>query len=221
MKPVIISSVKLSKAIPAGVTVVAVSKTQPPGKIVEAIDADFTHFGENRIEEVEQKWTRLPQTMRRKVTLHMIGHVQSRKAARVVKLCDWVDSVDSLKLAQKLDTRAAELHKKLSVLVQVSFSKERNKFGYQPSAQFERELLAIHKLENIALRGLMTIAPLVDDPRKARLTFQKLAQLRKYLSEKYPQLNLAHLSMGMTNDYQVALEEGATMVRIGRGIFGA
>jgi len=84
-----------------------------------------------------------------------------------------------------------------------------------------RELLAIHKLENIALRGLMTIAPLVDDPRKARLTFQKLAQLRKYLSEKYPQLNLAHLSMGMTNDYQVALEEGATMVRIGRGIFGA
>jgi pyridoxal phosphate enzyme (YggS family) len=206
---------------PGEVTLVAVSKFRSPEAIAEAAAAGVNDFGENRVEEAGEK---LPQIDLR-LTWHMVGHVQSRKAADVTRLFDVVQSVDSVKLARRLSRFAETL---LPVLLEVNVSGEAAKYGWQ-AADWEsdraqrqalwddvREVLA---LPNLRVSGLMTMAPIVDDMELARPVFAGLRRLRDALAGDFPTSGWPHLSMGMTDDYPVAVEEGATMVRIGRAIF--
>jgi pyridoxal phosphate enzyme (YggS family) len=206
---------------PDEVTLVAVSKHRPPEAIAEAAAAGLTDFGENRVEEAGEK---LPQ-IDLPLTWHMVGHVQSRKAADVTRLFDVVQSVDSVKLARRL-SRFAE--GPLPVLLEVNVSGEAAKYGWQAAGwEHDRERRAslwdgareVLALPNLRVVGLMTMAPIVDDMELARPVFVGLRRLRDALAGDFPAVGWSHLSMGMTDDYPVAVEEGATMVRIGRAIF--
>jgi pyridoxal phosphate enzyme (YggS family) len=209
---------------PDGITVVAVTKTQPPEIIRAAYDLGLRHFGENRIGEAETKASYLPGD----VIWHMIGHIQSRKAKQVVPLFQMVHSVDSVKLARHLDRACANLAEPLPVLLECNVSGEESKYGFTVSrwAQdaAEKEVLLanikeIVALSHLRLQGLMTMAPIVADPEQARPVFARLRCLRDDLAALFPQVDWRHLSMGMTDDFQVAVEEGATLVRVGRAIF--
>jgi pyridoxal phosphate enzyme (YggS family) len=213
---------------PASVTLVAVSKTHPPERILEAAAAGVQHFGENRVEEGESK---IPVANARApvaLTWHMIGHVQSRKAKLVPPLFAVVHSVDTLKLADKLSRQMLERGGTLDVLVEVNVSGEASKSGVtaagwqQDGAVRERvwaEVAPIVHLPGLNVRGLMTMAPWAEDAESARSVFADLAVLRAALADTLG-FALPDLSMGMTDDYPVAVEEGATLVRIGRAIFG-
>jgi pyridoxal phosphate enzyme (YggS family) len=175
-----------------------------------------TDFGENRVQEAQPKIAEFhPQGLR----WHMIGHVQSNKAGRVVSSFDCVQSVDSLHLAQLLDRYAAQHKRRLPVLLQVNISGEESKEGMAPTEApiLARQIVAFPHLD---VQGLMTIAPLVEDAELVRPVFRGLRELRDQLRDKVPDCSWDHLSMGMTDDYCVAIEEGATIVRIGRAIFG-
>lgn len=209
---------------PAGITIVAVTKTQSPAVIQAAYDLGLGHFGENRIEEAEDKVGHLPHA----ITWHMIGHIQSRKAKQVVPLFDMVHSVDSVKLARRLDRANAGRSEPLPILLECNVSGEESKYGFAADAWTEdggqRELLLaaveeILSLRNLQILGLMTMAPIVNDPEQARPVFVRLRQLRDELAATFPQADWRHLSMGMTDDFEVAIEEGATMVRVGRALF--
>jgi pyridoxal phosphate enzyme (YggS family) len=209
---------------PTEVTLVAVTKTQPPEVILEAYELGLRHYGENRVEEAEAKVDGLPAD----ISWHMIGHVQSRKAKRVVPLFRMVHSVDSAKLARRLDRFAQELTEPLPVLLECNVSGEASKYGFAASkwaedeAQREALLVAIEEivaLPNLRVQGLMTMAPIVSDPELARPVFARLRQLRDELAAVFRPLVWQHLSMGMTDDFEVAIEEGATLVRVGRAIF--
>ncbi len=209
---------------PAGITLVAVTKTQPPAVIQAAYDLGLRHFGENRVEEAEAKVGHLPSA----ITWHMIGHIQSRKAKRVMPLFDVVHSVDSVKLARRLDHLSAERPEPLPVFLECNVSGEESKYGFAAETWTEdggqrvslfaavEEILA---LPNLQVSGLMTMAPIVADPEQTRPVFVRLRQLRDELALTFPQADWRHLSMGMTDDFEVAIEEGATMVRVGRAIF--
>ncbi len=209
------------------VTLVAISKTHPPSAILEAVDAGLQHFGENRVEESQQKIPAVQEMVEVSLTWHMVGHVQSRKAKLVAPLFAVVHSVDSVKLAQKLAS-ALPVGQQLEVLVEINVSGEASKQGLQAAAWrtdralFDRIALTIETIagcQGLNLCGLMTMAPMVEDAEQVRPVFASLRGLRDALSERTG-LHLPHLSMGMTDDYPVAIEEGATMVRIGRAIFG-
>jgi PLP dependent protein len=209
---------------PARVRLVAVTKNQPPEAIAAAFDLGMRHFGENRVEEAEPKIPGLPPD----ITWHMIGHVQSRKAKLVVPLFDVVHSVDSVKLAARLHRLAGEEGRRLPVLLQVNVSGEEAKYGLAADRWAEdgaqrRELLAavaeIVALPGLEVQGLMTMAPIVSDPEEVRPVFAAMRRLRKELAALHPEAGWQHLSMGMSDDFEVAVEEGATLVRIGRAIF--
>jgi pyridoxal phosphate enzyme (YggS family) len=209
---------------PAEITLVAVTKTQPPEVIQAAYELGIRHFGENRVEEAEAKVNDLPAD----ITWHMIGHIQSRKAGRVVPLFHIVHSVDSVKLARRLDRLSAERAGPLPVLLECNVSGEASKYGFDASKweedQAQREALQnaveeIIALPRLRVGGLMTIAPIVAQPEQARPVFARLRRLRDYLATIFPQADWRALSMGMTDDFEVAIEEGATLVRIGRAIF--
>jgi pyridoxal phosphate enzyme (YggS family) len=209
---------------PEGITLVAVSKAQSPAAIRAAYDLGLRHFGENRVEEAEAKVGGLPGG----ITWHMIGHIQSRKASRVVPLFDLVHSVDSLKLARRLDRLTAERPEPMPVLLEFNVSGEETKYGFDASALAKdgarRETLMaavkeIVALPNLQVQGLMTMAPIVADPEQARPVFVRLRQLRDELAKAFTGAVWRDLSMGMTDDFEVAIEEGATMVRVGRAIF--
>jgi pyridoxal phosphate enzyme (YggS family) len=213
---------------PRAVTLIAVSKTHPAEAVLEAIAAGAQHFGENRVEEAETKIPVVNAQASAPVTWHMIGHIQSRKAKDVVPLFDRVHSVDSLKLAGKLSASALEVGKKLEILLEVNVSGEEAKYGLQASgwqdnptvrAALWDEIAQILKLPGVNVRGLMTMAPIVEDMEQARPVFASLAQLRSALVADL-KVEMPDLSMGMTDDYPVAVEEGATLVRVGRAIFG-
>jgi len=197
------------------ITLVGVSKTFPAEAIREAHAAGLRHFGENRIQEWESKRTGLADLQ---ATLHFIGHLQSNKARRAAQLFDRVDSVDSAGLAQKLHAAASEEGKRLGVLIEVRLGDEPTKSGVH-----ESELLplaeAVVALPSLELLGLMTIPPYFEDPEQVRPYFRRLRELRNSLS---PALNspLPVLSIGMSHDFEVAIEEGTTEIRIGTGIFG-
>ena len=209
---------------PAEITLVAVTKTQSPTLIRAALHLGLRHFGENRVEEAETKVPELPED----IVWHMIGHIQSRKAKRVVPLFGMVHSVDSLKLARRLDRASASLPYPLPVLLECNVSGEEAKYGFkahkweQDDAQ-RRSLLSdvgkILALSNLQVQGLMTTAPIVLDPEQARPVFIRLRQLRDELASVFDQADWHQLSMGMTDDFEVAIEEGATLVRVGRAIF--
>lgn len=201
---------------PAEITLVAVSKTKPVELVEMAYNCGVTDFGENRVQEALAKIARWhPQGLR----WHLIGHLQSNKAAKVVEPFACVHSVDSLHLAQTLSRHVQELGKPLAVLLQVNVAGEASKEGMSPDElpELARQIVALPALR---VEGLMTIAPLVRDPEEVRPVFRELRRLRDRLRIDVPTGDWAQLSMGMTGDYSVAIEEGATIVRVGRAIFG-
>ena len=208
----------------AAVTLVAVTKTRSLDEIVAAYCCGVRHFGENRIEEAAEKVPALRATFGPDpVTWHMIGHVQSRKARDAANLADVVHSVDSTRLAARLGRYAGEAGKRLPVLLEANVSGEESKYGFSAWDDAGRAALIaaareIAALPNLDARGLMTMAPIVADPEEARPMFARLRCVRDALRAATG-LDWPELSMGMTDDYAVAVEEGATMVRIGRAIF--
>jgi PLP dependent protein len=198
------------------ITIVAVTKTHPADAIIPAYDAGLRHFGENRVQEFESKTAALANL---KATWHLIGHLQSNKAARAARLFDRIDSVDSLALAQRLDASAAAENKKLGVLIEVHLSNETTKSGVS-EAELPALAESIATFPYLRLQGLMTIPPFVDDPASARPFFRKLAALRDQLSRNLAR-PLPTLSMGMSHDFEIAIEEGATEIRLGTALFGA
>jgi pyridoxal phosphate enzyme (YggS family) len=204
----------------SAITLVAVSKTHPVEALLAAYELGVRHLGENRVEEAATKLPAFRQAISDPtVVCHMIGHVQSRKADDVASLFDRVHSVDSIKLAQRLSRSTPKL---LPILLEVNVSGEESKYGFDGARRDElfSAVEAIVPLPNLHLDGLMTMAPLVDDPERARPVFQALRELRDEIAARYTSVKLPHLSMGMTDDFEVAIEEGATLVRIGRAIFG-
>ena len=200
---------------PDAVRLLAVSKTYGPDAVRAAAAAGQRLFGENRVQEAAAKIPECPGNLE----WHLIGHLQSNKAALAARLFDWVHSVDSAKLLEALDRHAADAGRTLRALVQVSVSGERAKSGLAPAAVPEVLALA-DRLRNVRIVGLMTIPPLAEDPETARPFFRKLRELRDAWAAATG-LELTELSMGMTHDLDVAVEEGATLVRVGTGIFGA
>jgi len=192
---------------PEEVKLVAVTKNLPSTAIRSAFDCGIRDFGENRVQEAEEKIEELAD-LRHQITWHMVGHVQSNKAKITAGLFDIIHSVDSVKLARLLNKHAQGI---LPVLIQVNVSQETTKNGLEME-QVKGAIGEISRLPNLKITGLMTIAPLVDDPEDVRPVFRELRQMRD-------SLGLEHLSMGMTDDFEVAIEEGATMIRIGRAIF--
>ena len=203
---------------PGEVALMAVSKTHPAAAIVEAISAGQSLFGENRVQEFAGKRDEVLAAAGAK--FHLIGHLQSNKAARAVELFDGIDSVDSLKLAERLNEAAARLNRRLGVLIEINISGEEAKSGLDPTSEELYALLdAQAKLTNLAIRGCMTVPPFTPDPEGARGCFRQLREVRDRLSARSG-LALAELSMGMSHDFEVAIEEGSTCVRVGTAIFG-
>lgn len=202
---------------PAEITLVAVSKTKPVELVEMAYNLGVTDFGENRVQEALPKIAHFhPPGLR----WHLIGHLQSNKAGKVAEPFACIHSVDSLHLAQILNRRAEEEGRRLPILLQVNVAGEASKEGIAPGETLElaRQIVALPALQ---VEGLMTIAPLVDDPEEVRPVFRELRRLRDRLRAEVTASPWTHLSMGMTDDYGVAIEEGATLVRVGRAIFGA
>ena len=201
---------------PATITLIAVSKTKPVELVAMAHRLGVTDFGENRVQEALPKISAFhPPDVR----WHMIGRLQSNKAGKVAEAFDWVQSIDSLHLARTLDQQAAKQAKRLPVLLEVNVAGEESKAGLAP-ADLPALARQIAELPNLAIQGLMTVAPLVADPEQVRPVFRALRELRDHVRDELPQCTWQQLSMGMTDDYSVAIEEGATIVRIGRAIFG-
>lgn len=206
---------------PAGVRVIAVSKGQPADRIGEAVAAGMNEFGENYLEEAGPKIRGLAPT----ITWHMIGHVQSRKAKGVAELFSIIHSVDSAALARRLSRFALERGATVRILMECNASGETTKFGW-PAADDSawesllREWEQLLPLPGISVIGLMTMAPYADDPETARPIFRRLRRLRDAARTALPDAIGPELSMGMTDDFEPAVEEGATMVRIGRALFG-
>ncbi len=200
------------------ITLVAVSKTFPADAVRSAYDAGVRHFGENRMQEFESKRAALADL---DAAWHMIGHVQSNKARKVAEFFSRVDSVDRLSLAERLDAAIAEgaAGNRLPVLIEVNLSGEDSKSGVEESALAQLAEDVAQNCSDLELRGLMGIPPYANDPQQARPYFQKLRELRDEL-RRNTGLDLPTLSMGMSHDFEVAIEEGATEVRIGTAIFG-
>jgi pyridoxal phosphate enzyme (YggS family) len=200
------------------VILLAVSKTFPTDSIYQAAKAGLSRFGENRVQEAEGKISHFRDVL--DLEWHLIGHLQSNKARRAVELFDVIHSVDSIKLAAKLNQAGLEIGKTLSVLLQVDLGGEETKFGAGPD-QVPDIVEAVSSLDGILIDGLMTIPPFFEDPEKARPYFAELRKLSERLESEMPGcLGQRHLSMGMSHDFEAAIREGATMVRIGTAIFG-
>ncbi len=204
---------------PNEITLVAVSKTHPAEVIREAIAAGVTDLGENRVQEAEGK---IPEVGRHAARWHLIGHLQSNKARRAVELFDVIHSLDSVALAQRLDRMCVELNRQeLPVMIQVDLGREATKSGAD-EAEVLQLVEALKHCQRLRLSGLMTLPPYFDDAEQVRPFFRKLRELRDDLSSRRAFGDLrGELSMGMTHDYEIAIEEGATIVRVGTAIFGA
>lgn len=202
---------------PESVRLVAVSKTIPTEGVRAAIDAGVDTLGENYIQEARQKFEALGT---HPVSWHFIGHLQSNKAKYAVRMFDLIHSVDSIKLAREISKRAANLGKVQNILVQVNISMEATKSGATVKGTQDL-LLALAEMDHIAVRGLMTMPPFFDHPERARPYFQALRNLSGDIEAlNISTVSMDELSMGMTGDFEVAIEEGATLVRIGTAIFG-
>jgi hypothetical protein len=203
---------------PDAVRLVAVSKTKPIQMIREAIDAGVTDIGENYIQEAREKFSALGTLP---VSWHFIGHLQANKAKYAVRIFDLIHSVDSVKLARELDRQAEKIGKTQDILIQVNLSGEASKSGI-PAEAARTVLEQIAPLSHIRVRGLMTLPPFFDDPEKARPFFRALRLLRDEIGETdASNVMLDELSMGMTGDFEAAIAEGATLVRIGTALFGS
>ena len=199
------------------VTLIAVSKTKPVEALQEAYDLGVRVFGENKVQELTEKYDALPRDIR----WHMIGHLQTNKVKYIVEKAELIHSVDSIRLAQAIEKEAAKRERTVDILVEVNVAEEESKFGVRVDEVIPFiETLA--QFPHLHVCGLMTIAPFVENPEENRPIFKNLHKLSVDIAHKnIDNVNVNILSMGMTNDYEVAIEEGATMVRVGTGIFGA
>lgn len=202
------------------VALMGVTKTHGAERIREAYAAGLRLFGENRVQEFASKAGALADLAG--AEFHMIGHLQANKAAKAAELFSAVDSVDSVKVAEKLDAAAQALGKRLAVLIEINVGGEAAKSGVAPDSRELEELLrAAPRLAALHFGGLMTVPPLIDDPQGARPFFRKLRELRdEIVARKLPAVRMDVLSMGMSHDFEVAIEEGSTCVRVGTAIFG-
>ncbi len=217
-----------AKRAPSEITLVAVSKQKSVDDIMSAVEAGIQHFGENRVEEFASKVAPVQAAVADAVTWHMVGHVQSRKAKQVLRHFDMVQSLDSLRLAKRFSRLAGESDRRLQVLLEINISGEASKHGfagynwYQEASVQERlcqELGELSQLPHLEVRGLMTMAPFNAEAGTIRRVFADLAALRDELQHSLG-LSLPELSMGMTDDFELAIAEGSTMIRVGRAIFG-
>jgi hypothetical protein len=206
--------------LPGDITLMAVSKTFTAADIREAYAAGLRVFGESRVQEFATKTDSLRDLA--DVKFHFIGHLQANKAGKAVELFSCVDSLDSLRLARKINEAGARMHRRVPVLIEIKAGGEEQKSGVTPDSEELEELLqAASGLENLEFRGLMTVPPFTKDPEGARPFFRALRELRKTIAaRKLPGIGLDVLSIGMSNDFEVAIEEGATCVRVGSAIFG-
>ena len=206
---------------PEEITLMAVSKTIEPERIREAYAAGLRVFGENRVQEFEKKSSALAEL--KEAEWHLIGHLQSNKAKKAAELFQGLDSVDSLHLAQKLNDAARQMGKVLPVLIEIKVSDEESKAGIPlGSPELENLLSGAAALDHIQVRGLMTVPPFTEDPEGARVFFRLLRDRRDQIAaRKLPRIQMDVLSMGMSHDFEVAIEEGSTCVRVGTAIFGA
>ena len=198
------------------VTLIAVSKTKPVSDIEEVLTTGILDYGENKVQELSDKYEVLPKNIR----WHMIGHLQRNKVKYLIGKVVLIHSVDSLRLAEQIEHEAAKADIVMPVLIEVNVAEEESKYGTTSEAAMQL-VEAVSKLSHIKIRGLMTIAPFTDNPEDNRIYFRKLKQLSVDIKSKnIDNVDMDELSMGMTGDYEVAIEEGATMVRVGTGIFG-
>ncbi|MGC8782476.1 MAG: YggS family pyridoxal phosphate-dependent enzyme [Anaerolineae bacterium] len=207
---------------PEEITLVAVTKTQSAETVAAAYAAGLRAFGENRVEEAVPKVREVAALLgaaAADLCWHMIGHLQSRKAADVFPWAAMVHSVDSVRLAGRLSRFAAAAGRILPILLEVNVAAEPTKYGFA-AAELAAGVEQIAALPGLQIQGLMTVAPIATDPETVRPVFAALRRLRDDLARRFPDLDWRHLSMGMTDDFEVAIEEGATIVRIGRAIFG-
>lgn len=200
------------------VTLVAVSKTVPAERVREAYAAGHRVFGENRVQEGAAKIAALNRDMP-DASWHLIGHLQTNKTKQAVECFDVIQSVDSVRLARRLDAQYQVPELRLRVLLEVNVANERSKSGFHAD-EIASAMCDIQSLEHLRVVGLMTVAPLVRDAEEVRPVFRRLRELRDALRAASDLPDLHHLSMGMSNDFRVAIEEGATIVRLGRAIFG-
>jgi len=199
---------------PASVQLLAVTKMHPPETIRAAADGGLTLFGENKVQEAKAKIPLCPGRLR----WHFIGHLQSNKCRDAVELFEMIQSVDSLALAREIDKRAEAAAKNMPVLLEVNVAGEASKFGYAPD-QMLADLNEINALRRLEIQGLMAVPPWTAEPERTRPHFRRLREL-KAQAEQVLGAPLPHLSMGMSDDFEVAIEEGATIVRIGTALFG-
>lgn len=199
------------------VKLLAVSKTKPVEDVIEAYNCGQRLFGENRVHEGEQKVPMLPSD----AEFHMIGHLQSNKVNKACLYFSCIQSVDSLKLAKKIDNRCRQLDKTMNIYLDINISGEDSKSGFLENESFYSDVEEILKLENVKILGLMAIGAHVEDRKEIKESFMKLKCLLKSLQDKFPAFEGADLSMGMSGDFEEAIEMGSTMVRIGSSIFGA
>lgn len=201
----------------AEVTLIAVSKTKPVELLREAYEAGVRDFGENKVQEILEKAPELPSDIR----WHMIGHLQKNKVRQVIDRVVCIHSVDTVELAQQIEKEAAKKDIKVEILLEVNVAEEETKFGFK-TEEVEDAVRTIARFPHIHIGGLMTIAPFVENSEENRDVFKKLYDLSVDIKSKnIDNVSMSALSMGMTGDYQTAIEEGATMVRVGTGIFGA
>ncbi len=207
---------RILSELPEGVRLVGAAKTRTPEEILEAIEAGLEIIGENYVQEAERAY----EVIGDRAQWHMIGHLQSNKAKKAARIFDMVETVDSVKLARALDKACAKLGKQMDVLIEVNSGEEPQKAGVMPDEVIPL-VKEISQFENIKIKGLMTMGPFTGDPEDARPYFQKTRAIFERLKEMdIPGVEMKYLSMGMSNSYKVALEEGANMVRIGTKIFG-
>ncbi|HOJ80850.1 MAG TPA: YggS family pyridoxal phosphate-dependent enzyme [Clostridiales bacterium] len=201
---------------PAGIKIVAVTKTVEPGRIMTAYQCGITDFGENRVQELVQK----ADIMNVECKWHMIGHLQTNKVKYIIDRVCMIHSLDSIELAYEINRRAEKAGRIMDVLVQINVAGESTKYGIEPASapDFVKE---VSRMGNIRIKGLMTIAPLVSDPEEVRWVFRGLRQLLIDIGkENIDNVSMEYLSMGMSNDFEVAIEEGANIIRPGTAIFG-
>ena len=202
----------------SGIKLMAVSKGHPASAICEAFTAGLTLFGENRVQEFDAKRGQLPND----IEVHLIGHLQANKALKAAGIFSAIDTVDSLRLLERLDHAAEQTRRRLPVLFEIKLSNEETKTGFAPAGvELHQSLERAADLESIEVRGLMTVAPFDENPETARACFRRLRILREELARQHPRLNLHEVSMGMSGDFEIAIEEGSTLVRIGTALFGA
>lgn len=203
------------------ITLIAVSKMHPAAAVEEAVSLGIRHFGENRVQEWQGKRLELSEAALASTEAHLIGHLQTNKAARSVEVFDAIDTLDSLKLAEKLNAAAENLKRVLPVVIEIKLSGEESKEGLDPDGlELEQLLMQLPDLHHLRLRGVMTVPPFLEDLEAVRPYFRRLRALRDKLAQAHPRLSFETLSMGMSHDFAVAIEEGATEIRIGTAIFG-